>query len=49
VRLIDAIASRWRVVPQLLAQMADDFLRFALKNSRKKSPSTFLQLVLSGA
>jgi hypothetical protein len=48
-RLMDAIAAHWRAVPRLLTQMVDDFLRFALKNSRKKSPSTFRQLVLSGA
>ncbi len=49
VRLVDAIASRWRSVPRLLTQMIDDFLHFALKNSRKKSPSPFHLLVLSGA
>jgi hypothetical protein len=48
-RLVDAIASHWRSVPRLLTHMMDDFLRFALKDSRKKSPSTFRQLVLSGA
>jgi hypothetical protein len=33
----------------ILAQRVDDFLRFALKNSRKKSPSTFRQIVLCSA
>jgi hypothetical protein len=48
-RLIDAIAAHWRAVPALLTPMTDDFLQFARKNVRKKSPSTYQQLVLSGA
>lgn len=49
VRLLEVIAGSWHTVPHLFTQMVDDFLRFALKNSRRKSPSTFRQLVLSGA
>jgi len=48
-RLFEAIANQWRTVSLILSQMADDFLRFALKNSRKKSPSTYQLLVMSGA
>ena len=48
-RLVEAIAAGWHLLTSLLRKMAEDFLRFALKNSRRKSPSTFNLLLLSGA
>jgi hypothetical protein len=48
-RLLDAIAAAWRSVPDLLQRMTDDFLRFAPKNARQKSPSTYQLLLLAEA
>jgi len=48
-RLVDAIANHWRDVATLLAKITRDFQRFALKNRRRKSPSTYQLLVNSGA
>lgn len=48
-RLLDAIAEGWHSVAVILEQMTEDFLRFALKNIRKKSPSTYQRLVQVGA
>jgi hypothetical protein len=48
-RLLEAIAQGWHTVALILKQIAEDFLRFALRNPRKKSPSTYQHLVLVGA
>ena len=47
-RLLDAIADDWQAVPRLLDQLRADFLRFGLKNLRRKSPSTLQRLIQSG-
>ena len=48
--LLLAVASRGAELAALLAEIQDDFLRFALKTPRKKSPSTFMRLLqLDGA
>lgn len=44
-RLLDAVAEGWHSVALILEQLAEDFLRFALKSLRKKSPSTYQRLV----
>lgn len=43
------MADRWRSVPAVLEQMIGDFSRYALRNPRKKSPSTYQSLLLVGA
>ena len=48
-RLLDAIAAGWTTVPDVLHRLAEDFLRFAPKNTRKKSPSTYQRLLLAEA
>ena len=48
-RLVETIATGWYELTLLLRKMTEDFLRFALKNSRRKSPSTYNLLLLSGA
>lgn len=48
-RLLDAIAAGWHLVPDLLACLVEDFLRFAPKTVRKKSPSTYQRLLLTDA
>jgi hypothetical protein len=48
-RLLDAIAAGWHLVPALLEVLIEDFLRFAPKNTRKKSPSTYQRLILMDA
>jgi hypothetical protein len=45
-RLLDAIAAGWTTVPDLLGSLVADFLRFAPKNARTKSPSTYQRLLL---
>jgi hypothetical protein len=45
-RLLDAIAAGWQTVPDLFRRLTEDFLRFAPKNARKKSPSTYQLLLL---
>jgi len=48
-RLIDAIANRWRGLATVLARLAGDFQTFALKTQRRKSPSTYQRLVLAAS
>lgn len=48
-RFLDAMAQDWHLVALLLKQLAEDFRRFALKNLRQSSCSTFQLLVLVGA
>jgi len=48
-RLVEVISAGWHTLTHLLRKMADDFLRFASKNARTKSPSTYDLLLLSGA
>jgi hypothetical protein len=42
--ILQALAAGGMGLTVILAQMSDDFLRYALKSSRKKSPSTFARL-----
>lgn len=48
-RWVDAIANHWRGVAAIIANIMEDFQRFALKNQPRKSPSTYQLLVSSGA
>lgn len=48
-RLIDAVNQDWFYVPELLCKLQTDFLRFARKDRRKKSPSTYQLLLEIGA
>jgi hypothetical protein len=41
---LQAIISSWSLLPALLAQLTEDFLRFARQQSRKKSPSSLHRL-----
>lgn len=45
--LAQAIACDWRPLSALLSHLEKDFLRFARKDSRKKSPSTYQTLCLA--
>lgn len=40
-RFLDAILNEWIGVPEILEKIIGDFQRFALKNKRRKSPSTW--------
>ena len=40
-RLAQTIVAHWCGVEAVLEKMTHDFLRFALKNKRRKSPSSF--------
>ncbi len=42
--ILDALEAGGTGLAAILAQMSNDFLRYALKTSRKKSPSTFARL-----
>jgi hypothetical protein len=44
-RFVDAILYDWSRLPDVLRRFADDLARFALKDKRKKEPSTFTLLV----
>lgn len=44
-RFLDAILDNWLDVPEILEKIVGDFQRFARKNKRRKSPSTW-QLLL---
>ena len=48
-RLAIAIASGWRTVADVISRIERDFRRFAQKDSRKKSPSTYHRLLEAGA
>lgn len=48
-RLAHAIVAHWRGVEAVLEKMTRDFLRFALKNKRRKSPSSFQSFFLAHA
>jgi hypothetical protein len=48
-RLTEAIAAGWTQVAERLHKLQRDLLRFARKDKRKKSPSTFQRLVCMGA
>lgn len=48
-RLLDAIADTWFTVASVLDKIIKDFRRFALKNKRQKSLSTYQLLVLADA
>jgi hypothetical protein len=48
-RLVEAISTDGHKLSHVLEKMTEDFLRFARKNSRRKSPSTYSLLVHSGA
>ena len=46
-RLAQTILAHWQGLEALLEKMNRDFLRFALKDQRKKSPSSFLSFTLA--
>lgn len=48
-RLLNTIGDHWRGVAHVLQTLGEDFQHFALKNKRRKSPSTFQRLVYSTA
>ena len=48
-RLRIALAHDRLALPALLDHLAGDFLRFALKQKRKKAPSTLARLLAAGA
>lgn len=48
VRLLMVIAADWRGLPRFLQRIEADFLRLAMKDKRKKSPSTYQLLVQAG-
>lgn len=48
-RLAQAIVAHWCGIEVVLENMTRDFLRFALKDKRRKSPSSFQSFVQSGA
>lgn len=45
--LIRAIADGWRTLPSVFARLENDFMRFASKDRRTKSPSTYQLLCLA--
>jgi Transposase DDE domain len=47
--LLTCIQQAWHSISNLLANMANDFLRFAQKTQRKKSPSTLQRLIQTEA
>jgi hypothetical protein len=48
-RLAQAMATGWRSMPTILEKMTRDFQRFACKDKRRKSPSSFDTFVRLGA
>jgi hypothetical protein len=48
-RWVDGIAHDGRAIAPISAKITEDFQRFALKNQRRKSPSTYPLLLSSGA
>lgn len=48
-RLAQAIHSGWHEMPRVLANITGDFLRFACKDRRRKSPSSFQYFLQLGA
>lgn len=45
--LVQAIVAHWRGIEAILEKMTRDFLRFALKDKRRKSPSSFQSFMLA--